>query len=229
MKFLPLLLILFTAGLQAQVEDFLPPESYPVDRYEAGWRKNPFTLKTAPVAIQKESFAKDLVLGSVFTIDGETSVVVVNTKTRERIKLVNDQPSSTGMKVKSTSVQDTRKDTFVEVELGGDVASLRYDENFQKQLAAQGAQPQAPAVVPVNPVNGNVGNTQQTMNGATNNNAPGTLLPPPNVPRPVVPSNARPGLPKAGPTAPGAPGNVPTPVRRRLLTAPTASNNSAQR
>lgn len=40
-------------------DTFQPPKAYPAARYEAGWNMNPFTLKTAPVALAKASFAED--------------------------------------------------------------------------------------------------------------------------------------------------------------------------
>ncbi|WP_075089973.1 hypothetical protein [Verrucomicrobium spinosum] len=86
---------LLGSDVEAQ-QTFVPPEPFPAEKYENGWRKNPFTLKTAPVAIQRESFAKNLALGSMYDdAEGVTCVVVVNTKTRERTRLKGQEPPPT--------------------------------------------------------------------------------------------------------------------------------------
>ncbi len=66
---------------------FTPPERYPVDRYESEWNKNPFTLKTAPIAVTKASFAENLAIGSYYGSKDKPTVTVVNTKTGERTRL----------------------------------------------------------------------------------------------------------------------------------------------
>lgn len=116
--------------------EFTPAETYPIGHYREIWNKNPFTLKTAPSVLKKESFAKDLVLGSMVQYGDEMLVVIVNTKTRERIQLVSGLLTPDGMRIKSANLQDNRADSSVEIEFNGDMAVLRYDEAFQKQLAS---------------------------------------------------------------------------------------------
>jgi len=218
MKFAALLIFMAGAGLSLAQEDFVPPQGYPVDRYEAAWKKNPFTLKTAPIAIEKVSFAKDLALGAVYQIGEDTTVVVVNTKTRERFKLINDQPSTAGLKVKAVFQKDTRKDSYVEVEAGGELATLRYDENYQKQMVGQAPppqqQPQQPGMATSNVLAPGSPGAVGTI-GAAPVNQPGAV------------NGAPAGMPAGVPRPPGVNGpmtngksTVPTPARRRLLTAP---------
>lgn len=136
---LPISVFLLSTTLAVAGEQFAPPEAHPLKHFDVIWKKNPFTLKTAPAAIQKESFAKDLVLGSMVQFGKETIVVVVNTKTRERTELVTGEAAANGMKIKSANLQETRQDSSVEIEKGGEVAVLHYDESFLKQLAASNA------------------------------------------------------------------------------------------
>ncbi len=199
---------------------FVAPQPYPLNRYEEGWQKNPFTLKTAAVAIQKESFAKDLTLGSVLKFDDVTTVVVVNTKTRERKSLKENEASLTGMMIKSVHLETARKDTYVEIAQGNDTAILRYDESFLKQVGSHPAQAQP------NP-NGGAPN-QGIVNNAANNNGgvPNNGLPP----LPIVPNTGNPPPPvnrplmNNGNQPPAGGANIPAPVRRRLLTTPVPSN-----
>ena len=146
----------------AAAGEFVPPAAYPMRRYEAGWSKNPFLLKAAPIAVQKESFAKDMALAGWRQAEDDITVLLVNTKTREYTRLKNNEPAPDGMKVKCAHLEDRRADTFVEIERGGEVATLRYDDAFLRQMAAtaSAAKPQAqPANNPVLGPNGVAMNT----------------------------------------------------------------------
>ncbi|MEI6536382.1 MAG: hypothetical protein WCN98_13630, partial [Verrucomicrobiaceae bacterium] len=126
----------------AIAEEFVPPKPYASSRYETGWQKNPFTLKTTPVAIQKTSFASDLTLAGVRQSEDDTTVILANTKTREYTRLKNAEPASNGMKVKSVHLQGKRSDTYVELENGGEIAVVHYDEHFLSIMAGQTSSPQ---------------------------------------------------------------------------------------
>jgi hypothetical protein len=127
-----------SASLYSQ-EAFTPPEAHPIERYKATWSKHPFTLKTAPSVAPTGSFAQDLVLASMYQVSGETVVIVANTKTRERIRLRNDESAPNGMKVKAAFIEDTRKNSSAELVLGGETAVLRYQDQAFKQMAAHKA------------------------------------------------------------------------------------------
>ncbi|QIF05916.1 hypothetical protein [Roseimicrobium sp. ORNL1] len=130
------MLALCAVYVQAQ-ETFVVPERYSQDRYEAGWMKNPFTLKTAPVIAEKKSFAKDLVLHNIAGLEGgDALVVLANTKTKEMYRLKKSEPASNGMKIRYAVIKDARRDSYVEVELNGEFAVLRHDDAFRKQMLA---------------------------------------------------------------------------------------------
>jgi hypothetical protein len=204
--------LLMTLFCSAGAEDFAPPKAYPVERYVEGWMKNPFTLKTAPVAVQRESFAKDLVLGSITKIGDAAKVVVINTKTHVRTPLSDGEDSASGMRIKSVHLEDSRKDTFVEIEAGAESAVLRYDEGVLKAQASHQNQP-GNSNQPVVANNGAV--MAPPMPGAANNNPAvrtnftavpnGTVSPPPMG---GMPSQVH-----------GA--GVPTVPKRRMLNVPT--------
>jgi hypothetical protein len=203
------LAILVTLGglcLQLQAgERFLPPSAHPVERYEPGWKKNPFTLKTAPLPVEVQSFAKDLAIGSMYQVGNETTVVVVNTKTRERTILRNGDSAGNGMRVKLASIKDTRKESSAIVELGGQEATLRYDTSYLKQIAAarttagrphekSAGQTAAnarvdnmPAPHPPNPVSYNLDADPGDNNKAAIENNTGTYPEPSPAPAPYAP------------------------------------------
>lgn len=134
--FAALLLMVGTTCAQQDAAAFQPPVSYEAERYKAGWNKNPFTLKTAHQVLETVSFARDLAIGTYFGDYADPTIIIVNTKTNERIRLKQDQPSATGMKLGKVTLGGSRKDLRVEVTLGAETAVIRYDDNYVKQLAA---------------------------------------------------------------------------------------------
>ncbi len=135
------LLLTACGGLVSGAEPavFTPPQAYPASRYEAGWSKNPFTLKTvAPIAAQ-DSFARDLAIGAHYGAADNPTVVVVNTKTNERILLRKDKPSPGGICLQSVHLSSTRSECQVQVMRGSEAAVLNYDANYLGQLAANEA------------------------------------------------------------------------------------------
>lgn len=139
-KFLTLLLLLTgplsTVARAEESAAFTPPRAYPVERYEAGWNKNPFTLKTVAPHAPNGEFAADLAIGAFYGSASNPTVVLVNTKTRERILLRRDQPASTGMTLKSLKLDAPRSECQVEVALGAESAVIKYDANYIAQMAA---------------------------------------------------------------------------------------------
>lgn len=224
--------VLLSTGLASPAaEDFHGPEAYPVDRYVPLWNKNPFTLKTAPAAIQKESFARDLALAGITRIGDVTTVLLVNTKTREYLRLKNEELHASGMKVKTVNMKDTRSESSVEVIMGAETSVLKYDDGFLKQMAAQVPTPNAmPGNAPNNPgipvpvVPGSA-LPQQVLPGggaAPQTNGTGMINPDGRSGLPQVP------LPVNGSPMANDPRLVPTVPTRRVRTAPVGRpNNSA--
>lgn len=131
---------------------FTPPQAYPIVRYEAGWNKNPFTLKTARVVAAQVSFARDFAIAAYFGDTEDPTVVVVNTKTAERIQLKKTRAAANGMQLKSVALGSGRKDMTVEVTLGSETAELRFNDQYTKQMAAvestKSPQGQPPPIIP---------------------------------------------------------------------------------
>jgi len=115
---------------------FAPPQAYSAERYQAGWGKNPFTLKTVVPTAAQDSFAKELAIGSHYGATDNPTVVIVNTKTNERILLRKDQPAANGMRLNSIHLAINRSECQVEVLLGAEAAVLKYDVSYLGQLAA---------------------------------------------------------------------------------------------
>lgn len=225
---------------------FTPPEAYPVDRYEAAWSKNPFTLKTAPAVVESVSFAKDLAIVSHYGDKENPTIVIVNTKTHDRIRLKKGETASNGVRLTEIKLGETRRDTVVEVVLGSETTELKYNPEYMSQMAASGGGVPKPAA-------GMPGNPAQRPAGVPGINPGMQQRPMPGVngvqPRIQLPSNAAPGAQPAGVSqrggmgapvggnninlspnpaqAPGplvsdANGNAPpVPVRRRLIAPPS--------
>ncbi|MBN8422589.1 MAG: hypothetical protein J0L73_26995 [Verrucomicrobia bacterium] len=131
-------LLLASGGLLSGAEPpaFTPPQAYPAARYEAGWSKNPFTLKTVAAVAAQGSFARDLAIGAHYGAVDNPTVVIVNTKTNERTLLRKDQPAPGGMRLKSAHLTSHRSECQVEVVQGAEDAVLTYDAGYLSQLAA---------------------------------------------------------------------------------------------
>lgn len=115
---------------------FIAPQTYPIERYEGGWSKNPFTLKTAPVIVEGKSFAKDLALAGISGDTANPTVTIVNIKTHERYRLRKDQPAKNGMVLAGLTKGETRKDSVVQLSLGSETSEIRYDSNYLRQVAS---------------------------------------------------------------------------------------------
>ena len=205
---------------------FTPPQVYSVARYETGWSKNPFTLKTAPVAVEKASFAKDLAIGAYYGDAEHPTVIIVNTKTHERFKLKNGEPAANGMQLSAIKFGSTRNKTTAEVRLGAETSELHFDDNYMKQVASAEAT-RVPAVQqhqqqrPM-PVGGPTLRVPlPTLPGQP------VRVPPPN----ALPANARAGIsanPSGSASGPAyVPGNVPQPEAVNLTATPPANSSGA--
>ncbi len=148
--------ILMTAwsGVLAQeAANFQPPQPYEVQRYEAGWNKNPFTLQTAPMADGADSFAKDLAVATYFGDSTDPTIVIVNTKTHERTSLQKGRAAGNGWKLGAVRFGTSRKDIAVELIQAHERALLKFDDPYVRALAASSTpasgqanrQPGAPA------------------------------------------------------------------------------------
>jgi hypothetical protein len=225
-----LLLMAVRAYAQQEAVIFQPPVPHDVQRYEAGWNKNPFTLKTVAPVVEQVSFAADLTIGTYFGDSADPTIIIVNTKTNERISLKQGQPAANGMKLSSVKLGTSRKDVVAQVTLGTETAAIRYNDSYVKQMAAAEMskappmqqphqQPGTPLKIPTPQ------NPSQPGRGSAPGTAPSTAQAAPIIPgRPgfVPPSgalnavNPPPSTPLVSQSA-GAQGAPPLPVRRRLV------------
>lgn len=153
---IPLLLISAHALAQDQAL-FKPPQAYDIGRYEAGWNKNPFTLKTASLPVANAMFAKDLAIGAFYGSMDDPTIVLVNTKTHERLRLKKGQRTNTGITLQVVNLGVSRSEASVEIHSGdGDSALVKFDEAYLRQVAANAAKntpaPQSPPPPPQTPV-----------------------------------------------------------------------------
>ncbi|MFZ2276551.1 MAG: hypothetical protein WAW39_02085 [Prosthecobacter sp.] len=235
-----LLLMAFRAYAQQEALIFQPPVPHGVQRYEAGWNKNPFTLKTVAPVAEQASFAADLTIGTYFGDSADPTIIIVNTKTNERTSLRQGQPASNGMKLSSVKLGASRKDLVAQVTLGTETAAIRYNDSYVKQMAAAETTKASPSMQPSHQQPGTQLKFPTPQNpsqpgrgsapGAAPTNAPATAQAntPVNLGRPgfVPPPGTLPGTLNAVNPPPSSPlvsqsavmqGSPPVPVRRRLI------------
>ncbi len=103
------------------------PIHYGLYRYEPIWKQSPFMLETPLSTVVEDSFAKDLAVTSVSTIEGRTRVGYVNTKTRATNSATNQGPNDAGILVASVQSNPDPSKVVVEFSQGGKTAKVSYD------------------------------------------------------------------------------------------------------
>lgn len=103
------------------------PQPFPRSRYEASWKKNPFLLKTAPVIQKQVSWSEDFALTSIAKMSGVHRVSIKNKKTGESKRLSDDSNADAEFKIVKVNLLPDRKSSSVEIEKGGEKATLTYD------------------------------------------------------------------------------------------------------
>lgn len=200
-----LLMMAVRAYAQQEAMIFQPPVPHDVQRYETGWNKNPFTLKTVAPVAEQVSFAVDLTIASYFGDSADPTIIIVNTKTNERISLKQGQPAANGIKLCSVKLGTSRKDVVAQVTLGTETASIRYNDSYVKQMAAA-ERTKAPPM-------------QQSRQ------QPGPPLKIPGPPNPSLPGKGSapgtaPSTAQAAPITPVRPGFVPPSGTRNAVSPP---------
>lgn len=151
MKCVRFMVLAVASGVFAQEPAaFQQPKAYDVQRYEAGWNKNPFTLKTAPTPVANAAFAKDLAIGAFYGAQEDPTIVLVNIKTHERIRLKKGQRTTAGITLNAVNLGISRSEATVEITSGDQAALVKFDEGYLKQVAATAAKP-APGQPPASP------------------------------------------------------------------------------
>jgi hypothetical protein len=207
-------------------EAFTPPQAYALDRYEEGWNKNPFTLKTAPVALVQRSFAEDMAIGSFYGTKDNPTIVVVNTKTRKRWPIKKGQTAENGMTLDSWSISASRRETSAVVKLNGEKAELRFDDSFVKEMAASTAGPGAGASRgAMDPARPGAQGRPRLVGDVASDTAPAAEAAEARSSFPVTPTVADAGTGSAAPTA----GYTPSPSRRMKFTSPIPSSHLPSR
>ena len=128
-------------------EDVAVPVPYPEERYKEAWNKNPFMLKTAPVAQPKASWAEDWKLAGMSNILGSISVSLKNVKTNEFKRLKEGGADKDGFVLEKANFDRDRKKASVEVTKDGRKETLTYDDEMLAGPAAGAGIPQ-PGVIP---------------------------------------------------------------------------------
>lgn len=118
---------------------FTPPAAYNIQRYESGWKKNPFTLKTTPAVVTGPSFAADIAVAGISGDSANPTITLVNVKTHERFRLKTGGKAGNGMSVVRVRRATTHKETVVEVSLGTEINEVRYDDGYLRQVAGRAA------------------------------------------------------------------------------------------
>ncbi|MES2595143.1 MAG: hypothetical protein V4662_07405 [Verrucomicrobiota bacterium] len=219
------------------------PIAYDMTRYDSVWDKNPFTRKVVVINQPTVNWGQDWALAGMLNLKGFIRVSMRNKQTNEIKRVTNEYKEGDEFKLVKANFNRSRKDASAEIEKGGDVATLKYDENAAPVTinntarpaggAPGGGQPGTPAV-PGQP--GRPGG-QPMISKPVSPTANGRVFNAPNLPGGMsagqqgMGGNGATGAPMAngqviqqGMVNPNVPGNVPTISRRRqLIPAPVVA------
>lgn len=199
------------------------PQAYAIERYQASWDKNPFLLKTTPIAQPTVNWGQDWTLAGMSSFNGKIRVSIRNKQTNEFKRISNDEKPGEEFRLVRTHFSRNRKDALAVIAKGNQEAELKYDENAapvtinNTTRAPSGANAAAPGAP------GNPGLPQPGRAAAPNTTSlprgpsPGLPGAQPTSPVPSQPGLIQPNLPGAQPAAPAAP---TISRRRQLIPAP---------
>lgn len=200
------------------------PQAYGIERYQASWDKNPFLLKTTPIAQPTVNWGQDWTLAGMSSFNGKIRVSIRNKQTNEFKRISNDEKAGEEFRLVRTEFSRNRKDALVVIAKGNQEAELKYDENAapvtinNTTRSPAGANANAAA-----PPGGNPG-LPQPGRTAVQNTAQPPRGPSPGLAgaQPANAANLQPGV--VQPNLPGAqPASTTAPTisrRRQLIPAP---------
>lgn len=124
------------------------PQGYEADRYEALWKRSPFTLSSiaddanaAPTGL-----AERFSLGGLFTIANKDYIFVIDkTKPTEHL-LVSSEPNDMGLSLESVHYDAALENTTAKIKMGEETGVIRFDPTAL--AAATPPQPQMPPNMP---------------------------------------------------------------------------------
>lgn len=131
------------------------PKPFGIERYQASWDKNPFLLKTTPIAQPTVSWGQDWTLAGMFSYNGKIRISIRNKQTNEFKRVTNEEKPGDEFRLVRTNFSRNRKDASVVIAKGSQEAELKYDEsaapvtiNNTVRAPAGGAGAGATGVVP---------------------------------------------------------------------------------
>jgi hypothetical protein len=137
MKWKALFLIgMLIPGL-GRAEEALIMEGYSPDRYQALWKKSPFTLSSITEEVQG-GFAQNLALAGILKIGKRQYVSVYDKETKKRLFL-SSEAEEEGILVEKIEFANDLDKVTVTLKKGAEISTLRYDQEFLKQPLTENA------------------------------------------------------------------------------------------
>ncbi len=102
---------------------WIPPEGFPVERYEIIWKRSPFTLSSISGEVGDVS---NFALIGYLKIGSMDYITVVNKQSHETF-LLSPEPNSQGMRLISVEQNSDPLKVTARVSMNGDIEEIRYD------------------------------------------------------------------------------------------------------
>jgi len=151
------------------------PVAFDLSRYEATWDKNPFLLKTTPIAQPTVNWGQDWALAGMFSHNGKVRISIRNKQTNEFKRVTNEPKEGDEYRLVEAKFNRSRKEASAKIAKGTEEAELKYDENA------------APVTIN-NTIRTGGTPGQQGVPGGMNQAMPGRPGGQPNITKPVSPT-----------------------------------------
>lgn len=120
-----------------------PPSAVPLNHYQASWEKNPFNLKTASAG-KSGGFANDLTLAGISKIGDGTTVLALNGKTGQYLRLSIGHKNADGIEVIEIRENANPREAEVVLRKGTSEAVLKFGDTSKTTPARR--QTKTPAI-----------------------------------------------------------------------------------
>jgi len=117
---------LMLSNAMAQDEEPIP-ERRGADRYSQTFSFSPFNVTTNVVVKEGPNFASDLTIAGITVIKGQTTVTVINSKTREYTDIETNPKNEGDIRLVEVNYSNDRKQTSAVLASGEQKATVRYD------------------------------------------------------------------------------------------------------
>jgi hypothetical protein len=205
------------AGIPESPPDDLVPPPFPLERYEALWKRSPFQLESVAPPVESAGLAQRYALTGLAEVGGEPIAFLMERTTQQRMMIKKDDAGQAGLTLVQVDVAtDKYSNSTATIRQGAEVGVVKFDAGPPAMSVPAMPVPGAPPIQPGNP-------SAQVPAMPVQGQVPGVPGQGAGVPQPAIPVPAVPPGAGVAPNGivqpPGQPSSMPPPrvIRRRAI------------